>query len=373
MGPAPEPRGPYQDATDINTNDRFLRNSDGAPILGEGVTVNLDGMTGYSGNMDQIQMNFASLGRSITGQLRGLIQSAFPAGAEHGFVYTAYFNRLTSHNAGQLEIFYNNISTGVRNVAMAAQTVANAYSNVDLNEAANMNAILYAFGERETPPPGIPQIYADRIPTWNEFLANNPGAGVVVPENGIPPENIRTETVGNTTTMTITVPGGGTVVVTTNRWSTYSGGPSGQTETTYINGRKVETISTSTVNSVTTRTTTQSIYDQKGNHVRDQVSAQDRESWTVDGTVVQTDTSQTRYTYDSEGNRVDETTTNQSSAVGYDPVEEVMDIDDDPALQEIQRLNPTPEIDEDEQILAPGPFPNQPGGSTTQPTTGTVA
>jgi hypothetical protein len=370
MGPPPEPRGPYDAATDINTNPKFLTDPrTGKPVLGDGVTVNLDGLTGYSGNLDQIQMNFMGLSRSVTGELHGLIQSAFPAGAEHGFAWTSYMNRLASHNAGQLEIFFGGISTGIRNVASAAQTVANAYHNTDLNEAANMNAILYAFGERETPPPGIPQWIAKQIPTWNDFKKDNPGAGVVIPENGIPPENIKRETSGNTTTLTITLPQGGTVVVTTTTWSTYPGGPSGQTETTTVNGRKLETISTSTVGSVTTKTTTQSIYDEKGKHVRDQVASEDRETWSVDGTVVRTDTSETNYTYDGKGNRVDTSTTEQSNAVGYDPTEPVMDPEDDPALQELERLSPEPEAPET-VILAPGEF-GQDGQQS--PSTGTVA
>ena len=368
MGPPPEPRGPYDNATDINTNDKFLTDpKTGKPVLGDGVTVDLDGLTGYSANLDHIQMNYMGLGKTVTGELHGLIQSAFPAGAEHGFAWTSYMNRLASHNAGQLEIFNGTISIGIRNVASAAQTVANAYHNTDLNEAANMNAILFAFGERETPPPGIPKWVADQLPTWNDFKKDNPGAGVVIPENGIPPENIKRETSGNTTTLTITLPQGGTVVVTTTTWSTYPGGPSGQTETTSVNGRKLETISTSTVNSVTTRTTTQSIYDEKGKHLRDQVASEERETTSVSGTVITTDTSETHHTYDGEGKRVDSSTTDQSSAVGYDPTEPVMDPEDDPALQELERLNPEPET----VILAPGEF--GPGGQQSSPSGGTVA
>jgi YD repeat-containing protein len=167
--------------------------------------------------------------------------------------------------------------------------------------------------------------------------------------------------------LTITLPQGGTVVITTTTWSTYSGGPSGQTETTMVNGRKLETISTSTVGNVTTRTTTQSMYDEKGQHLRDQVVSEDRETWSVDGTVVQTDTTETHYTYDGQGNRVDSSTTEQSSAVGYDPTEPVMDPEDDPALKELQRLNPEPE--DDTVTLAPGEF----GSQGQPPSTGTVA
>jgi hypothetical protein len=368
MAPPPEDEGPYAGATDRNTDPAFLNTSQGQPIMGEGVKANLDDLTGYSKNLDTIQGNFGDLARGTIAPLHELILSAFPAGAGNGLCWTEYFLRAAGHNAGQLEVFLGKIQMGIRNVASASQAVANSYSSTDQTSAANMNAIDFAFGDKSKAPPGFPPMFLKEIPTWNQFLEANPGAGFVPQENGVPPgAEVTTSPDGRTTTVTVTLPNGSVMKTVTENWGYY--GATGTTRTVYIDGKVQNVNQTTTYRGQTQTTDTQTVYDKNGNRLRDQVTSRTTESVeTVDGSTTTTRNT-TTYSYDEDGNQVgDPGQSRNSVTVGEERPNVHTDMDDDPGFRRLQELAPEP--DEDETILAPGEFGEHgpPPGTTTTTT-----
>jgi YD repeat-containing protein len=345
---APEdraPRGPYDGATEANTKPTFLTDpKSGGSVLGEGVEANVDDLTAYSGNLDQIQMNFSHMGLSMATTLEGMASDAF-IGDSNIFEWSGFFYQLTMHTVTKYADFVRDITTGMLNVAMAAQTVANVYTETDATSAANLQAINFAFGDKNSAPAGIPKQFLKDLKTWNDLQRENPNAGAAeaIAASGDPANDTKTETKGDTTTTTVTLPGGGTVVTVTKAWSTsIPGGPSGQTVTVYYNGNVQTSTHTSTVGSTTTSTTTSSVYGEDGKR-RDQVTSRSTETVTHTNTHTQTNRETTSYSYDSDGNKIDESTSQSSTSVGYErPSESMVMPSDDPAAKKQNELRPTP-------------------------------
>lgn len=357
-----EPPGPYGHATGINTDPKWMLDpKTKAPIMGEGVEANTSDLTQYAGALDQIQQNFNDLSHAVLGPMEHMISAAFPGGMENGLLWTQHFFRVSGHNAGQLQQFLGNMAFGLHNVASAAQVVADAYRNTDETSAATLNSVLFAFGDLDKAPGTLPQQYLDHVKTWDKFREEHPEQTTVIPTLGVRPEDIHSETVGNTTTTIVKLPDGGTYTIITETYSTYSGGPSGYTETVLING-KPQTVrtSSSSVNGTTVESY-QIVYDEHGTEVRRQVTSREHTSTTVVGSTAQTDRQTTTYTYDSDGNQTNESSTQSSEAVGaehyYEPAAQP---GDDPVDQELAKMRP--EANEP-IILAPGAPGDHPGGA----------
>jgi hypothetical protein len=322
-------RGPYDTATSANTDPSFLTDPDtGKSVLGDGVEVNLDDLTGYSGNLDQIQTNYVGLSRTTTQALRSMTTGAFAAGGAGGFVWSGFFNRLASHNIGQLEQFNASIAVGIRNVAMAAQTVANVYADTDEASGASIRAIDYAFGDRSKAPDSLPSWYVDRVPTFNEVVAQQPQAGPVQadaqPTTGAP------VVTGNVTTTTVRLPDGRTMTTVTEQGA--ATGPSkrsSSTRSTYIDGQLVSVTSSATVGNRTTTTTT----------VDERVVSRDTVTVTQRGDDLRTEQRSESYTYDATGKEVDKDTTVTSTTVGRERPPESR-FAEDPSLRAANTLLP---------------------------------
>jgi hypothetical protein len=362
-----EPTGEYIPSSEANTTGSFLTDpTDGSSVMTEGVGVkaNLNDMTAYSSDLNQIQMNFGHMGNDLIRPMESLIEGAF-GGTDNMLEWTRFMNQLSRHNVNQLSTYFRNTALGVMNVAMAAQVVANVYAATDTTNAANLNAILFAFGDKSQAPSTIPKDFLKELKTFEELQAQNPApAGEYL--EGDPESNTTVTQDGNKTIVTVTLPDGRTMQTVTTPWSTYPGGPSGENKTVTINGKQVTSTSITTVNSVTTATTTTSYYDDKGKRT-DQVTGRTRTTVEAVGTDIRTSTESTSYTYDAAGQKkLDESTTQSQVQVGMErPTEEMMTVDDDPAQKKKMEIAPPPEPDPDDIILAPGPLDGQQHGGNT--------
>jgi hypothetical protein len=326
---APEP-----DTSDINTDSSFLRDPrSGDPVLGEGVKANLSDLTGYSANMNEIQLNFGHLSGSMMNTLRDMITGAF-GNMGNGLEWTRYMMQLSQHNAGELDKFYRGVQTGVLNVASAAQVVANVYAETDATNAATLEAVLFAFGDKSKAPDSVPQELLNQLKTYEQAMAEQAASA---PPSEAPANATDTSTPGTTIT---TLPGGHTLKTVVTSYVPYQGGPTIITKTVYYDGR-VQTVTSTTMGGgpTTTRTTT-SYYDENGNHLNDRVTREPREDVSVNGGAVQTTTTTTNYEYDPQGNEmVDESSTASTVAVGPEGLHQpLIRPEDDPAFQEQQRL-----------------------------------
>jgi hypothetical protein len=132
------------------------------------------------------------------------------------------------------------------------------------------------------------------------------------------------------------------MITVTQPWSTYPGGPSGETKIVKYNGQVVSTTTTTTVGGTTTTRVTQSSYDAQGNRT-DRVSSETRKTYSVEGTgpdtTLKTTTETT--TYDAKGNP---TTIKDSVGVPYDAADEPLpDPNDDPAERKKREILGLPE------------------------------
>jgi len=148
LAPDETPPNPYAGSTYSNTHPAWLQNAQGA--LNADVEANLDDLKGFSANLDEIQGNFAELGRGVAEPMRSSVAGAFPTGGDHGLEWEAVMNSLGVYNAFQFQTFVANLALGIKNVASAASAVANSYANTDDTSAANMAAIDFAFGDHTT-------------------------------------------------------------------------------------------------------------------------------------------------------------------------------------------------------------------------------
>ncbi len=134
---------PYGDQTTQNTQTGWL------PQGGK-VEVSLGGTADYAHNVDGISNDLKSRQNYFLRPMQTLTQDAWkgmplPEGL--------YVQQLVEHNVGELSQFLAWQMVGLKNVAMAAQTVADLYSSTDGWSAADVDAVKFAFGDHSIPTP----------------------------------------------------------------------------------------------------------------------------------------------------------------------------------------------------------------------------
>jgi hypothetical protein len=345
---------PYRPQTTYNTKPDWMSS------LGNGVKADLDGMTDYAGNLDKIKSNFMSLGRSVTGPMKDTATEAFSA-ENNGLPMTSSMLEVAANNLKELTFFFGQLTQGVLNVAMAAQTVANTYGDTDATNAAKMNSINFAFGNRDAAPDSIPPSVLKQLKSWSDMVKENPSLTVNVPDGGV--DGAQTTTDGNVTTTTMKVDGHDFKIVTTT--VSYPGFTM-VTSQTYMDGKVINTRTTNHGPTGTHTTETRTVYPE-GKAPQTQVVSEGDESTSFpDATTTQHNQSNTTYTYDTDGTQHGSTSTS-SSQVGDEHLPDNSDpLEDDPAQQKREEIMPPPEPDPDEVILAPG-APGEtytPSGST---------
>ena len=370
MAPDETPPNPYAGSTYSNTHPAWLQDAQGT--LNADVQANLDDLMGFSANLDEIQGNFAELGRGVAEPMRSSVAGAFPTGNDHGLEWEAVMNSLGVYNAFQFQTFVANLALGIKNVASAASAVANSYANTDDTSAANMGAIDFAFGETSTPPGGFPAWALDQIPTWKEFSKDHPiTPPAEVPKEGLPPGAVTVTTNGSTTTTTVKLPGGGTMVTTEEHWA-YSGA-SGVTTKVTVNGQLMSENTAYTYGNTRYTEDREYTHDDKGEPTGNRVvRSGETSTHEYDDGSERTDDSTTTYHYDDKGNATPSTSGTSVTVGSERPHENSIPIEDDPARKALDELGPEPEPEPDTVTLAPGPFGDDPGGGQQPPGAVTV-
>jgi hypothetical protein len=141
-----DPFNPYREETRSNTSTGWL--DDQQPV-----DVDPDGLTGYAANMLTIMENLLSHQSYLT-QLASMPNKAWegPVLGDAGYARARFLANYT-----ELMNYISHLGLALNNIGNAAQTVADAYSGTDGHSAANLNAVLFAFGDQSaTRPAGLP-------------------------------------------------------------------------------------------------------------------------------------------------------------------------------------------------------------------------
>ncbi|MEJ3746850.1 hypothetical protein WEI85_26635 [Actinomycetes bacterium KLBMP 9797] len=202
----------YSEQTRINTSTDFLADQ-------EPVDLDLDGMAEFA-------MNMTVIARNVTTQMADISDLVqLPMDAWNGPVLgEARFARSrTSHHYQELVTYLQTLGTALNNIGMAAQTIADAYTSTDGWSAADLEAVLFAFGDKDVAPPsGLP---AGEYRTYNDMLR----AGELPPaDEAAWSEWDERENPDGSSTRTATGPNGQRIEITTS----YAHGA--RTETTII-------------------------------------------------------------------------------------------------------------------------------------------
>jgi hypothetical protein len=134
---------PYQSQTDQNIQTGWL------PQGGK-VEVSLNGMAEYAKNMDGVSGDLKSHRNYFLRPMETLTQDAWKGTP---MPEALHVQQLVRHNVGELTQLLAWQAVGLRNIAMAAQTVADLYSSTDGWSSADVNAVKFAFGDHSIATP----------------------------------------------------------------------------------------------------------------------------------------------------------------------------------------------------------------------------
>jgi hypothetical protein len=240
---------PYAAQTRENTSTGWLNDQ-------TKVDIDLDGMGEYAKNMVTIQKNLMG----HLGHLNPLMELPHRAWVGSVLPEGAYTMKLMIGNYQELLQYCAYLATALGNIGNAAQTVADIFSRTDGWSAASLDAIKFAYGDRNVPKPGnLPPWVTGK--TWfDQYFENlQKGEGVA----GSPdvwrnlgshtnPDGSTTMTSVNqngvTRTMTVfSVPGGGPTIttITTTGLDGKVLSKQSQQSTTYLDGNSVVETTTS--------------------------------------------------------------------------------------------------------------------------------
>lgn len=298
---------PYADATRQNTDTTWL--DDAKPV-----DVDLDSMVDYAKAMVTADNNLKTHQGRVFDQMNSLVSDAFAGGfPEIGVIASTHRTNLSEFGR-----YIGFLYAGVNNVAMAAQTIADAYGNTDGWSAASLDAVKFAFGDPDAHrPAGLPPMigkqgtYYDQLAKQEEQAAQGGGPDSAhswhvesTSKYGDTETTIYEDQYGNTRTVTVVHDGDDKTVYTTGPDGTthvttydvtsfgYPGGASTTTQVT-VDGRETrhQTESTYSTGHGGIDDTTQ--YDNTG-----RPTSSTEVSTAVDGT--QTTTG---YSYDKDGDQ----------------------------------------------------------------------
>jgi hypothetical protein len=137
---------PYQQQTNQNTSTNWL--DDQTPV-----DLNLDGMGEFAKHVVTIGENLGSHSGRLD-LLASLPSQAWEGGALPEGIYSM---KEMLRNYTELQQYVNYLQIALKNIGMAAQTIADAYSSTDGWSAASLDAVNFAFGDPNVKPPaGLP-------------------------------------------------------------------------------------------------------------------------------------------------------------------------------------------------------------------------
>lgn len=121
------------------------------------VHVKTDNLHGYGMWLEQTQFTILAAASPTLGQIGAEAVRAVQGSTEGTIYEIANMANQCSLNASQFRQFVTDLQTGCSNIANAAQVIADAYSGTDLNSAATLDAVDFAFGDAGAPrPSGLP-------------------------------------------------------------------------------------------------------------------------------------------------------------------------------------------------------------------------
>ncbi|MBO3737755.1 hypothetical protein [Actinoplanes flavus] len=304
MGHEPGETAPYSSETYANTHTPW--------VSGDPLKVDVEGLRDYA--KDMLDQRFDLAGRAA--HLKELF--SMPVEAWNGMVLgeAAFLRSQLLGNASELSAYLGNLGETLFNVGSAAQTIADIYGNGDAIGAADLNDVLFAFGDKNVPrpaglPKGIGQTYEEALragtagvtPPTETSAEWGPATSTVQSpyQSTLTSENVVT---GQTReVVTTTIPGTGTTVVTTTVYNSKGGVVSTSSTRTTTSYDATRNQQVKVVTSGDTTTTTTTTYDGKGEMTGEtaQTSTGGRREVTIDPeTGARTET-----TYNAKGDVTD--------------------------------------------------------------------
>jgi hypothetical protein len=162
---------PYGEQTAANTSTTWLDDQ-------KKVDLDLDGLVEFAKNLITIKDNLDS----HTGYLSLL--GELPMDAWDGTVLgeAAYVQQEMLANYGELRQYLSYLSIALNNIGMAAQTVADIYGSTDGWSAASLDAVNFAFGDKDAPrPDGLPPQIGKTF--WDAYFEAQAAGGTAPPAN----------------------------------------------------------------------------------------------------------------------------------------------------------------------------------------------
>jgi len=207
---------PYTSETQANTHAPWLTDH---PLK-----VDVTGLRDYAKDMLDQQLDLASRSAHLTHVFD------LPVQAWNGMVLgeAAFLRAQMLGNAAELSAYLGNLGQTLYNIGAAAQTVADIYGTADAIGAADLNDVLFAFGDPTAPRPGslpknIGQTYDEALLADDQKVAPAPassadwGPATITYQSEFQSTQTSFDKVTGQTreVVTFNVPGGGTVVTTT--------------------------------------------------------------------------------------------------------------------------------------------------------------
>lgn len=156
------------------------------------VQVKTDNLHKYAAWLDQTQFMILAAASPTLGQIGAESVRAVQGSTEGTIFEIANMANQCSQNASQFRQFVSDLTTGCSNIANAAQVIADSYAGTDLNSAATLDAVDFAFGDAGAPrPSGLPSQVSGKTQLDTEIQAgaqqplatsadpNDPGATAV--------------------------------------------------------------------------------------------------------------------------------------------------------------------------------------------------
>jgi hypothetical protein len=140
---------PNRDQTKTNTHAPW--------VVGDypKVEADLDGIKQYAKIIAKEQQDLMSRAGHLTRYLSDMPQNAWD---EDVLDEANYVRQLVARNASELNTYLINLGQTLIHIGSAAKTIADAYGDGDALSAADMNAVLFAFGDRNAKrPAGLPK------------------------------------------------------------------------------------------------------------------------------------------------------------------------------------------------------------------------
>jgi hypothetical protein len=276
--------------------------------------VDPDGLTGYAGNMVTIMENLMSHQTYLT-MLASMPNKAWegPVLGDAGYARARFLANYT-----ELMNYLSHLALALNNIGNAAQTVADAYSGTDGHSAADVNAVLFAFGVSTASrpaglPPGIGKTYFQDLIERRTQGGEAAAAPAMFGEEGTWDE--RTNADGSVTQVaqgpngqrmeitSFSIPGGLGTVTTTVIYD--SGGRvlsrTSENRSSYLDGDSVVTSTTTSTDGHRTSSTTETVTYGDGGRVTSERT--ENVQYGADGTETRTSTTTTT---DPDGTQVTE-------------------------------------------------------------------